>query len=185
MIAAMPVTSPPLRAQRILPGTPNGARVSLSGPREATRRGAGTLLRAAVLALLCAALSATARGQTDEQDGLASAAASGKAAPSRSVTRRKAAAPKAKPAPAAPSAAPPQATAAPPAPRHFPQDQSAPAKPPLADLSPPDTSTPPPKLPPATREKMHACAAQWTRLKLETHGTLPMWREFAAGCLTR
>jgi hypothetical protein len=44
---------------------------------------------------------------------------------------------------------------------------------------------PPPRLPPAPREKMHACADEWAKLKMETRGTPPMWRDFAGECLTR
>jgi hypothetical protein len=40
-------------------------------------------------------------------------------------------------------------------------------------------------LPPASREKMHACADEWMKLKLETRGPLPLWRAFAGECLTR
>ncbi len=63
--------------------------------------------------------------------------------------------------------------------------QSAPPKAPLPVPAPPDTSVPPPRLPPAPREKMHACAVEWAKLKLETHGPLPLWRDFAGECLTR
>jgi hypothetical protein len=55
----------------------------------------------------------------------------------------------------------------------------------LTNLPPPDTSAPPPMLPQATREKMRGCANEWSRLKMETRGPLPMWRDFAGKCLTR
>jgi len=72
-----------------------------------------------------------------------------------------------------------------------PKDETAPvqSEPPKARLlpapAPPDTSMPPPRLPPASREKMRACAVEWAKLKLETHGPLPLWRDFAGECLTR
>jgi hypothetical protein len=40
-------------------------------------------------------------------------------------------------------------------------------------------------LPRAPRERMHACAVEWAKLKLETKAALPAWRDFAAKCLTR
>jgi hypothetical protein len=40
-------------------------------------------------------------------------------------------------------------------------------------------------LPPASRETMHACAVEWAKLKLESRGPLPIWRDFAGECLTR
>jgi len=52
-------------------------------------------------------------------------------------------------------------------------------------LPPPDTSKPPPLLPQASREKMHECAEEWAKLKMETRGPLPMWRDFANKCLKR
>ena len=65
-------------------------------------------------------------------------------------------------------------------------------QPPSVDaLSPPqtpppvDTSQPPPTLPRAPREKMRACAEEWDRMKRESKDGLPMWRDFATGCLTR
>ncbi len=63
--------------------------------------------------------------------------------------------------------------------------QDAAPKAPLPAPPPPDTSAPPPRLPAASREQMHACADQWTKLKLETRGPLPLWRAFAEECLTR
>ncbi len=62
------------------------------------------------------------------------------------------------------------------------EDGSARSK--FTNLPPPDTSMPPPMLPQATREKMRECANEWSRLKMETHGPLPMWRDFAGKCLT-
>ena len=58
-------------------------------------------------------------------------------------------------------------------------------KAPLAKLPPPDTATPPPRLPDASREKMRACAIEWSKLKLEARNPLPLWRDFGAKCLTR
>ncbi len=55
----------------------------------------------------------------------------------------------------------------------------------LPPLPPVDTSTPPPLLPRASRERMRACAEEWEKMKRATKTTLPMWREFATGCLTR
>jgi hypothetical protein len=55
----------------------------------------------------------------------------------------------------------------------------------LAPLPAPDTSSPPPQLPAAPRERMQECADEWSRMKMETQGQLPMWRNFAAKCLTR
>jgi hypothetical protein len=48
-----------------------------------------------------------------------------------------------------------------------------------------DTSKPPPLLPRAPRERMRACAEQWIELKQKSRIGLPMWRDFAAKCLTR
>jgi hypothetical protein len=48
-----------------------------------------------------------------------------------------------------------------------------------------DTSKPPPLLPRAPRERMRACAEQWIDLKQKSRVGLPMWRDFAAKCLTR
>jgi len=52
-------------------------------------------------------------------------------------------------------------------------------------IPPPDLSKPPPELPAAPREKLRACADEWTQFKATHPDPLPMWREFAAGCLTR
>ncbi|QGM98938.1 hypothetical protein [Methylocystis parvus] len=59
------------------------------------------------------------------------------------------------------------------------------AKTKLAPLPPIDTSTPPPTLPRATRERMRTCAEEWDKKKRAASAALPMWRDFAAGCLTR
>lgn len=79
-------------------------------------------------------------------------------------------------------------------------DQVAPAKPPvqqtapkaappaqtkLPPLPPIDTSSPPPTLPRASRERMRECAEEWDKMKRGPNQDLPMWREFATGCLTR
>jgi len=58
-------------------------------------------------------------------------------------------------------------------------------KAPLAALPPPDTTRPPPRLPEAPREKMRACAIEWSKLKLEARDPMPLWREFGAQCLKR
>lgn len=58
-------------------------------------------------------------------------------------------------------------------------------KAPLATLPPPDTTRPPPRLPEAPREKMRACALEWSKLKLEAHDPMPLWRDFGAQCLKR
>ncbi len=88
---------------------------------------------------------------------------------------------------AAKKKAPPRALEIPAPPRHAPHEPQAPVavvKPPLP-VPPPDTSSPPPRLPPASREKMHACAVQWAKLRLEAQAPPPMWRDFAGKCLTR
>ena len=56
---------------------------------------------------------------------------------------------------------------------------------PLKPVPPVDTSIPPPSLPRASRERMRACAEEWGKMKMAAKGGLPMWREFATGCLTR
>jgi hypothetical protein len=58
-------------------------------------------------------------------------------------------------------------------------------KAPLASLPPPDTAKPPPSLPEAPREKMRACALEWSKLKLEAKNPMPLWRDFGAQCLKR
>jgi hypothetical protein len=58
-------------------------------------------------------------------------------------------------------------------------------KAPLATLPRPDTATPPPRLPDASREKMRACAIEWSKLKLEARNPMPLWRDFGSKCLTR
>lgn len=66
-----------------------------------------------------------------------------------------------------------------------PQADNASAKSKLAPLPPPDTKSPPPMLPQASRERMRECADEWSRIKKEARGPLPMWRDFANKCLTR
>ncbi len=58
-------------------------------------------------------------------------------------------------------------------------------KAPLAALPPPDTTRPPPRLPEAPRDKMRACALEWSKLKLQAHDPMPLWRDFGAQCLKR
>jgi hypothetical protein len=55
----------------------------------------------------------------------------------------------------------------------------------LPPLAPIDTSTPPPMLPRASRERMHACAEEWQKVKRTTQGDFPVWKSFATRCLTR
>ncbi|PPD43042.1 MAG: hypothetical protein CTY15_11100 [Methylocystis sp.] len=55
----------------------------------------------------------------------------------------------------------------------------------LSPFQPVDPSTPPPALPRASRERMRACAEEWEKKKMKTATGLPMWRDFATGCLTR
>lgn len=102
----------------------------------------------------------------------------------KAAAKAKPLAPTTKPAPppATPQAVTPQAVT--PAPVH-PGRQEGAAKPALSELPPLDTSTPPPKLPPAAREKMHACAIEWMKVRQQARAPWPMWRDFATGCLTR
>lgn len=55
----------------------------------------------------------------------------------------------------------------------------------LRALPPVDTSTPPPMLPRASRERMRACAEEWEKHKRASRAALPLWRNFATECLTR
>lgn len=55
----------------------------------------------------------------------------------------------------------------------------------LSPLPPIDTSVPPPMLPRASRAQMRLCAEEWAKMKEKSKTGLPMWRDFAAGCLTR
>ena len=64
------------------------------------------------------------------------------------------------------------------------QAPAAPATP-LPPLPPIDTTKPPPMLPRASREQMHACAEQWQEMKMSSTQDLPMWRHFAARCLAQ
>lgn len=59
------------------------------------------------------------------------------------------------------------------------------AHPSLSPLPPLDTSAPPPMLPRASRERMHACAEEWEKKKRTSSAALPMWRTFATDCLKR
>ncbi|WP_428988370.1 hypothetical protein [Methylocapsa aurea] len=65
--------------------------------------------------------------------------------------------------------------------------QPAPEAPPAAprELPPLDTSTPPPSLPRASRERMRQCASQWMKIRQEGRTVGTSWREFATRCLTR
>jgi len=79
-----------------------------------------------------------------------------------------------------------------PAPPRRPPEQRAP-QPPAAEtppaappqLPPLDTTTPPPSLPRASRERMRQCAMQWMKIKQEGRAGGTSWREFATRCLTR
>lgn len=114
-----------------------------------------------------------------------------KPAPSKSTAQRSGATPRKSSAKAA--APPPSAKQRAPAKVTDPTTaKAAPASPPappaqtrLAPLPPVDTSTPPPVLPRASRERMRACAEEWEKKKRASTSALPMWREFATGCLTR
>ncbi len=61
----------------------------------------------------------------------------------------------------------------------------------IAAPTPPTASivtTPPrglPPLPVATREQMHACGAEWEKMKFSGAATDMTWRSFALDCLTR
>lgn len=55
----------------------------------------------------------------------------------------------------------------------------------LAPLPPIDTSTPPPMLPRASRERMRICAEEWEKHKRASRAAQPLWRNFATECLTR
>jgi hypothetical protein len=87
------------------------------------------------------------------------------------------------PAVAAPKPAPQRVAPSPPSPGR-PSHEENEAKS-GRGTEPLDTSAPPPRLPAASREKMHACALEWAKLKQTTRGTLPLWRDFATACLTR
>lgn len=58
-------------------------------------------------------------------------------------------------------------------------------EPPLA-TSPPASSVvdAPHPLPPASRERMHACGLEWQKMKASGEATDKTWREFAQICLT-
>jgi len=76
-----------------------------------------------------------------------------------------------------------------------PQDKTRPSAPSPAagpsaaaarvEFPPPDLSKPPPMLPVASRERMRACADEWSKLKMESKEQPPLWRDFASKCLTR
>ncbi|OAI28729.1 hypothetical protein A1351_11590 [Methylosinus sp. R-45379] len=90
-----------------------------------------------------------------------------------------------------PHAAARRATRAPAPPRR-PPEQRAPQPPavetppaPPQELPPLDTSTPPPSLPRASRERMRQCATQWMKIRQEGRTAGTSWREFATRCLTR
>ena len=102
--------------------------------------------------------------------------------PQRTVPLNPSAAPALKPTVPAPKktldgAKPPQVPLAP-------SPATAPTTP-LPPLPPIDTSKPPPMLPRASREQMHACADQWHEMKMSPTQNLPMWRHFAARCLAQ
>ncbi len=70
-----------------------------------------------------------------------------------------------------PAPAEPAKTAAPPA-------TPAPARKTVAVLAPP-----PHDLPVATRARMHACGAEWQRMKMSGEAADKIWRVFAQSCL--
>lgn len=84
--------------------------------------------------------------------------------------------------PQAPNAPAPAARMSPPAPT---PPVQGPTPKPLSPEQPIDTSKPPPSLPRASRERMRACADEWSAMKRKTRTGLPMWRDFATECLTR
>ncbi|WP_442753553.1 hypothetical protein ACNHKD_11120 [Methylocystis sp. JAN1] len=94
-----------------------------------------------------------------------------------------------KPAAPAPTATkqnvPAKAPAQQPAPRAAPVEPTPPTQTRLAPLPPVDTSSPPPSLPRASRDRMRSCAEAWEKMKRASNANLPMWRDFATGCLTR
>lgn len=90
-----------------------------------------------------------------------------------------------RPAPATPPTSKQGPPAKAPAPQAAPKAAAAPPRAKLPPLPPIDTSTPPPTLPRASRERMRACAEEWANLKRSANANLPMWRDFATGCLTR
>jgi type IV secretory pathway VirB10-like protein len=85
--------------------------------------------------------------------------------------------------PAAPPAAPQPGGSTQARPRPM-RDENV-RKAPPAPLPPPDIAKPPPRLPEASREKMRACAIEWSKLKLEAKNPMPLWRDFGAQCLKR
>ncbi|WP_166143840.1 hypothetical protein [Methylosinus sp. RM1] len=79
-----------------------------------------------------------------------------------------------------------------PTPPKRPPEQRAPQPPAMEappampqELPPLDTSTPPPSLPRASRERMRQCATQWMKIRQEGRTAGTSWREFATRCLTR
>ncbi|WP_363348108.1 hypothetical protein [Methylocystis echinoides] len=145
-----------------------------------------TTIAAALLATACSiGLAGPVLAQQD-------AAPATRAAPAQTTpkpTTAKAAKP-AQPAPPKPqkleSGPMPKAPAAKNAPGS-PSLPALPSPPParLQPLPPIDTSTPPPLLPRASRERMRACAEEWDQMKRRGTAGLPTWREFATQCLTR
>ncbi|WP_162009704.1 hypothetical protein [Methylocystis heyeri] len=139
--------------------------------------------------LLCLCAFGFALGLSSFSSGVP-AVAHGEAAPaagkksdvkSRSIKRTaKTRAPQQQKKQVPPPQSPPQRPAGEPSP-----EGASPKRPTLAPLPPPDTSSPPPMLPQASRERMRECAEEWARMKTQTPGALPMWRNFAAKCLTR
>jgi len=147
------------------------------------RRVGAALSRGALFVLFLGALTAKATGQTTMERLAPSKLGAENSVVGKATAHKKPEAPKAKPR--APAPTPPAPIAVTQPPRRSSSEGVTVVKPPLKASPPPDTSVPPPKLPPAPREKMHACAIQWSKLKLETQKSLPMWRDFASQCLTR
>ncbi|WP_156898111.1 hypothetical protein [Methylocapsa acidiphila] len=95
-----------------------------------------------------------------------------------------------------PSKPKPSATAPlpPTRPADLPAPSVAPITPPMALPSPGAVERPTPSvveapalhpLPPASRERMHACGVEWKAMKGSGAATDKTWREFAEICLTR
>jgi hypothetical protein len=144
------------------------------------------MIAAAGLGALC--LGAPKLLAQDAQPPMARAPAAPKTKPQKNGAAQKPSpvAGAQRPSPATPPTNKQGAPAKAPAPQAAPKAAPAPpAQAKLPPLPPIDTSTPPPTLPRASRERMRACAEEWAKLKRGANANLPMWRDFATGCLTR
>lgn len=137
-------------------------------PRDRTSARRRRVFLAILIALALGGPPALAQSSPEGKEKI-----QGKPKPSeKSQASSRAAAPKAPPVVAAPARSAPVAR--------------SPAQPSQrAAFPPPDLSKPPPMLPVASREKMRACAEEWSKLKVEQKEPLPLWRDFANKCLTR